>query len=173
MVDGAISTLPAPAAGVDAAVHELRLSGRPATEAVDAVLAFVHARVRYVAVELGIGGWKPADPETTLARGWGDCKALTVLATTLLRRAGIAAEAAAVAVGEGTLVDSEFPTLGVFDHMVVAVPARALGRPGIVDESGAWVFLDPTATSPGLDRVPTYLRDRRLLLLRDARQGRS
>lgn len=165
---GLISTLPAPAAGVDAVERELRLPGRPFAEVVADVLAFVHAHVRYVAVELGIGGWKPADPETTLVRGWGDCKALAVLTATLLRRAGIEAEAAAVTIGEGTMVDPEFPTLRVFDHMVVAVPARAVERRGIVDVSGAWVFLDPTVTTQGLDRVSAHLRDRRMLLLRDA-----
>lgn len=161
----------APAAGVDAAARELRLPGRPALEAVDAVLAYVRAHVRYVAVELGIGGWRPVEPETTLERGWGDCKALAVLAATLLRRAGIEAEAAAVAVGEGTIVDPAFPTIAAFDHVVVAVPARAAEGRGTVDASGAWVFLDPTVTDPGLSRVPAHLRDRRVLLLRDPGPG--
>lgn len=168
---GLSAGLPAPAARVDAAVRELRLPGRPALEAVDAVLAHVRAHVRYVAVELGIGGWRPVDPETTLERGWGDCKALAVLAATLLRRAGIEAEPAAVAVGEGTIVDPAFPTIAAFDHVVVAVPAQAVERRGIVDERGIWVFLDPTVTDPGLARLPAHLRDRRLLLLCDPGPG--
>jgi hypothetical protein len=154
-----------PGSRVASAVRELALDGRPAGEAVDAVLTFVHAHVRYVAVELGIGGWKPADPETTLERGWGDCKALSVLTTALLRRAGIPAVPVAATVSDGALVDSEFPALDSFDHVVVAVPAASLGPDAILDDSGAFAFLDPTQTSPGLDRWPVHLMGGRLLLL--------
>jgi hypothetical protein len=165
---GLSSSSPAPGSGVAAAARELGLPGKPASDVVGAVLAYVHAHVRYVGVELGIGGLKPVDPETTLVRGWGDCKALAVLTSALLRQAGIDAVPAAVAVSGRTVVEPEFPSLDAFDHMVLAVPAEVLGGPGVLDESGARAFLDPTTTAPGLDRLPVHLRGHRLLLLRDA-----
>ncbi len=162
------STLPPPGAGVEAGAREILRPGMPPAEAVDAILAFVHGHVRYVAVELGIGGWQPADPETTLSRGWGDCKALALLTAVLLRRAGLKAELAAVTIGEGTFIDPAFPMIGAFDHLVVAVPAQAVRSGGIVDETGTWTFLDPTTTTRGLDSVPAHLRDRHLLILRNS-----
>lgn len=159
------STMKPPGSGVAAAARQLALDGRPAGEAVNAVLAFVHAHVRYVAVELGIGGWLPADPETTLARGWGDCKALSMLTIALLRAAGIPAVPAAAAVSDGAVVDSDFPGIDSFDHVVVAVPASTLGPGSVFDDGRAYAFIDPTQTSPGLDRCPAHLRGRRLLLL--------
>lgn len=165
---GLASSPPPPGAGVEAAAREVLKPGMPPAEAVDAILSFVHAHVRYVAVEVGIGGWQPADPETTLARGWGDCKALALLTAVLLRRAGIGAELAAATVGEGTFVDPEFPMIGAFDHLVVAVPAQTAGTGGIVDETGTWALVDPTTTTRGLDSVPAHLRDRHLLILRES-----
>ena len=163
-----IASLRPPGERVAAAAGTLGLAGRPPADAVDTVLGFLHSNVRYVGVELGIGGWKPADTETTLARGWGDCKALTILAIALLRHAGVHAVPAAVAIGDGALVDSDFPTLGAFDHVVVAVPTAEVGDAGILDQSGTYLLLDPTQTQPRLDRTPSHLMGRRLLLLRDA-----
>jgi hypothetical protein len=151
------SAMRPPGPRVAAAFQELALEGRSAAEAVDAVLAFVHAHVRYVAVELGIGGWKPTDPETTLERGWGDCKALSLLAVELLKRAGIQAVPVAAAISDGALVDAEFPAIASFDHVVVAVPAASLGPDAILDGTRAFAFLDPTADSPDLDRFPVHL----------------
>ena len=160
-----ISGLRPPGERFAAAVRELAPGGRPPGEAVAAVLAYVHTHVRYVAVELGIGGWKPADPESTLEHGWGDCKALALLTAELLRRAGVSAVPAAAAVRRGAIVDPEFPTIGSFDHVVVAVPAAALGLDAILDEGGTRAFLDPTDTAPGSDRWPTHLMGQRVLLL--------
>jgi hypothetical protein len=160
-----ISAMRPPGPRVAAAFQELALEGRRPAETVDAVLAFVHAHVRYVAVELGIGGWRPADPETTLERGWGDCKALSLLTVALLRRAGIPAVPVAAAVSDGALVDAEFPAIASFDHLVVAVPAASLGPDAILDGTGVYAFLDPTADSPDLDRFPVHLMGGRVLLL--------
>ena len=163
-----VSGMRPPGSRFAAAFKDLALDGRPAGETVNVVLAYVHAHVRYVAVELGIGGWKPADPETTLERGWGDCKALSLLTAALLQRAGIPAVPVAAAVSDGALVESDFPSLEPFDHLIVAVPAARLGPDAILDDGGAYAFLDPTATLPGLDRYPAHLMGNRLLLLDDA-----
>jgi hypothetical protein len=163
--NGLLLAMRPPGPRVAAAFKELALEGRPPAEKVDAVLAFVHAHVRYVAVELGIGGWRPTDPETTLERGWGDCKALSLLAVELLRRAGIQAVPVAAAISDGALIDAEFPAIASFDHVVVAVPAASLGPDAILDGTGAFAFLDPTADSPDLDRWPVHLMGGRVLLL--------
>jgi transglutaminase-like putative cysteine protease len=48
----------------------------------EAALALVQDRVRYVALEMGAGGYVPTDAETTWSRRYGDCKGKTALLRT-------------------------------------------------------------------------------------------
>lgn len=151
-----VSQVPRRSAPVTAAARRV-LDGLAATEAtqpseavgdprrtVAALTDFVRAEVRYVAVEVGVGGYRPTPPEETLERRWGDCKDKSFLLIDLLSEAGIPAHPALVLADEEARVEARFPSADQFNHLIVAVPADGVPeRPTDVRRDG-YLFLDPT-----------------------------
>ena len=135
-----------------------RLASLPATAdpmvgrrtRLDALLDLLQKDVRYVAVEVGIGGFRPEAPAATLARRWGDCKAKAFLLLDLLAEAGIEAYPALVYSGDDQPIDPGFPSPFGFNHMIVALPAAGLAAPAGHPEAavdavaGGYLFVDPT-----------------------------
>lgn len=78
------------------------------------------AALRYVAIELGVGGFRPRLPDQVLGRRFGDCKDKANLLATLLQTAGIAADFALVNRTDTTFVDFAGSQ---FNHALVRVPA--------------------------------------------------
>ena len=60
-------------------------------ERVLAALRFVQDEVRYLGIESGVSGYKPAAPSTVFDRRFGDCKDKSFLLVTILRALGIEA----------------------------------------------------------------------------------
>lgn len=56
---------------------------------VAAVYRYMQDRMRYVSIQLGIGGWVPEKAQQTHKLGYGDCKALTYYTKSLLESQGI------------------------------------------------------------------------------------
>lgn len=53
------------------------------------VYEFMQSRSRYVAIMLGIGGWKPMPVDKVYKMGYGDCKALSNFMRVLLKEVGV------------------------------------------------------------------------------------
>jgi hypothetical protein len=137
------------------AVRQAALAaGAGATDArtrLEQALAYVRRRVRYVAVEVGIGGYRPSAPEVALARGWGDCKDKAILLGEMLQILGVESEPALVALAPDDRIDRTFPSPHQFNHVIVAVPAAQLGRTDGLPAAGGFVFIDPTQEAGGLE----------------------
>jgi len=112
-----------------------------AIAASDRVYATMQSKFRYVAIELGIGGWVPDRARDVIERGYGDCKELSVAMVSMLEAEGVTAQLALVRSGLHAPLDATFPSPGWFNHAIVAVP----------DARGAYRFYDPTdaAARPG------------------------
>lgn len=132
------------------------------TERIEAVARWLAERVRYTAVHLGAGAIAPTAPSTVLARGFGDCKDLAVLATLALRRAGVAAEVALV-MANGPQARDGAPGLGAFNHMIVSLPPDAPG--------GEVQWLDATAPGYPVGRLPAAVREQRALIITEGTTG--
>jgi hypothetical protein len=74
-------------------------------------------KTRYVAVHIGIGGWQPHKSSVTFADGYGDCKDLSILYVSMLRRAGVNAVPALVMTRDVAATDPAFPE-NRFNHMI-------------------------------------------------------
>ncbi|CAA9540536.1 MAG: hypothetical protein AVDCRST_MAG91-3816 [uncultured Sphingomonadaceae bacterium] len=135
-----------PAAGpLRVEIDRIRRSSASPRARVEAALALVQDRVRYVALAMGTGGLVPADAEETWSRRYGDCKAKTALLLGLLRELGVEAEPVAVSTVFGDGLDQRLPMVGLFDHVLV----RAV-------VSGRTYWLDGTRTGDNsLDRLKT------------------
>ena len=78
--------------------------------------------MRYVSVQLGIGGFKPFPLQYVYEKQYGDCKALTNYMRNLLLAAGINAYPALVNAGAGKpVIDTTFPSQ-YFNHVILCVP---------------------------------------------------
>ncbi len=105
-------------------------------------------QVRYFAIELGWGGFRPRPPERTLERGLGDCKDKTQVMIALLRRLGVACMPVLVGTPSGRHVDEAAPG-DQFNHVIAGIPwtGRERGRGmTIVDAPGIGPLrlFDPT-----------------------------
>ncbi|EGD58843.1 hypothetical protein Y88_0904 [Novosphingobium nitrogenifigens DSM 19370] len=100
-------------------LEKIRAASPDAHVRAEAALALVQDRVRYVALEMGVGGYVPADAATTWSRRFGDCKAKTALLLGLLHGLGIKAVPVIVNVAAGDGMDARLPMVGVFNHVLV------------------------------------------------------
>ncbi len=82
-----------------------------------AALRTVQDDVRYVALLLGDGDYKPMSAEEVWAGRFGDCKGKTALLLALLDRLGIKAEPMLAAVQYDDGLEHRLPSLAMFDHV--------------------------------------------------------
>lgn len=143
--------------GVPEGDEAVRAAARQATagaggkrEAVERLLALVRSDLRYVAVEVGIGGYRPDAPAAVLARRWGDCKDKALLLVDLLAEVGIEAYPVLVRSSTEGGIDDAFPAPDEFNHAIVAVRAEGLADAAEGPVAGGWLFLDATQPGGGL-----------------------
>lgn len=158
----------------DAAVAAVvtALPGDTPADRVQAAIAFVQDRIRYVATNFGEGGYRPRPPSVILKRRYGDCKDKALLLTALLRRLQVRAGPALVSMYRPGGALSDPPSPGSFDHVVVRavidgdehwIDATARGQVGPLaarsgPRDGAALIIDPTTTEPV--RLPPSAADR-------------
>lgn len=143
------------------------LSGR--REKLEALLAFARKQVRYVAVEVGVGGYRPHTPREVLDRRWGDCKDKAFLLVDLLREAGIEAWPVLVLSQGEDRVDREFPSPYQFNHQIVAVSADGLGLTEADPVANGYLFVDPTQPLGALSWLHPSTQDQEALVIRGGR----
>jgi transglutaminase-like putative cysteine protease len=103
-------------------VHELTDGLKTPEEKIKAVYEFVQNRTRYVGIQLGIGGHQPFAADVVDKTGYGDCKALSNYAVSLLGEIGIKANYTLIYAGDDAApMNVLFPSFQ-FNHAVVSVP---------------------------------------------------
>lgn len=129
-----------------------------------AIARFVQTDVRYVSIQLGIGGWQPHPAAEVFSHRYGDCKDKATLMRSMLREIGIT-ETYHVSINteRGAMTPSEQPWRG-FDHAIIAIRLPA----GLEDFSlqavvnhpklGRLLFFDPTNEYVPLGEIPNYLQ---------------
>lgn len=123
-----------PAAGpLRQEVERIRAAGKTNRERTELALALVQKRVRYVALLMGTGNYRPASAEETWNRRFGDCKGKTALLLGLLAELGIPARPVLVHSMLGDSLPERLPSLGAFNHVIVQATV-----------DGAAYFLDGT-----------------------------
>jgi hypothetical protein len=85
-----------------------------------ALAQFMQRDIRYVAIQLGIGGWQPhAAPEIFLHK-YGDCKDKATLLSTMLNEIGVESYYVAINTERGTITPAT-PATRWFDHVILAI----------------------------------------------------
>lgn len=136
---------------VEQVADRLRPSGPQDLEpAIESLFAWVSRDVRYVAIEIGIGGYRPHPPALVASRRYGDCKDKAFVLRAALSRWGLKTYFMGVRTRDRGLVDPKVPTPAQFNHMiaVVKLPDGALAdRWPVVEVEGVGrlLLLDGTA----------------------------
>jgi hypothetical protein len=86
-----------------------------------ALAKFLQGEVRYVAIELGIGGWQPHPAEETFSHRYGDCKDKATLLSSMLREIGVDSFFLSINTVRGGAAPDRPPMVGWFNHEILAV----------------------------------------------------
>jgi hypothetical protein len=113
------------------------------------IFEFVRDRIRYVAVEIGIGGYQPHPAAEVFFNRYGDCKDMAALIVAMAGAAGIEAHPALVSTWQNGPVDTSLVSQAQFNH-AIAVAVLPEGT----------VFMDATDKDCAFGDVPWYDRDR-------------
>lgn len=106
--------------GADVAAAARSLAGSGDFMArLDKVATFMQQQIRYVAIEIGIGGWQPHAAEDVFRSRYGDCKDKATLMIAMLDAVGIRATWVSVDHRRGR-IDPDAPSL-FGDHMITAI----------------------------------------------------
>lgn len=167
--EGLLAQVARNAEPVRAKARELIANLPDRRQKMEALVSFARRQVRYVAVEVGIGGYRPHPPQQVMERLWGDCKDKAVLLVDLLREAGIEAYPALIRLDPDGRVDRELPSPSQFNHLIVAVPAAGLDLGEDVPVSGGYLFLDATQETGGLAWLQPAVQDQEALVVRGGR----
>lgn len=124
------------------------------------VADFMQQQIRYVGIEIGIGGWQPHPAEDIFRSRYGDCKDKATLMISMLDAVGIRATWLAVDTERG-FIDPGTPSL-FGNHMITAVEIpdgydnprlQAVVR---AKSGKRYLIFDPTNQYVPIGQLPTY-----------------
>jgi hypothetical protein len=138
-----------PSEAIKQRVNELTASKNSVLEKMQAIAAFVQHDIRYVAIELGIGGWQPHYAADIFAHRYGDCKDKATLMRSMLREINIQSYHLVINNHRGS-VTPETPAYHAFNHVILAIRLPDdLRDPSLIATIqdpilGRILFFDPT-----------------------------
>lgn len=120
-------------------------------EKIAALAGFVQKDIRYVAIEIGIGGYQPHTATEVFSNRYGDCKDKATLLKAMLSAIGVQSHYVLIHTERGVVAPS-FPTALSFNHAILAIRVpedtpEGRARAILKDEQlGTLLFFDPTDT---------------------------
>jgi hypothetical protein len=114
---------------------------------VRAIADFLQRQVRYVAIEIGIGGYQPHYAAEIFRKRYGDCKDKATLMAAMLQAAGIHSQYVLVHTGYG-VVHADLPNIYAFNHEIIAIelPEDAPAYTSVIQAANGkkYLIFDPT-----------------------------
>jgi hypothetical protein len=129
-------------------VESLTGSAAKDIEKARAIARFVQHDIRYVGIELGIGGWQPHAAGDVFANRYGDCKDKATLMSAMLREIGLESYYVVINSTRGS-VGPNTPAHNAFNHVILAIKLPASSDTGLVAtmehaKLGKLLLFDPT-----------------------------
>jgi hypothetical protein len=140
---------------------------------VRALAQFMQTEVRYVGIEIGIGGWQPHPAADVFHARYGDCKDKATLLQTMLQAAGIGSAYLVINTRRG-VADPAVPSAFSFNHVIVAIEIPAGVNPAayqsvITSQSGQrYLVFDPTDEYTPVGELRSELQQSYALLVTDS-----
>jgi Domain of Unknown Function with PDB structure (DUF3857)/Transglutaminase-like superfamily len=154
-------------------VAALTASKASQLQKMQAIASFVQHDIRYVAIELGIGGFQPHAAHDVYSHHYGDCKDKATLVRSMLREIGVDSYHVVINDERGS-VTGEMPAHNGFNHMILAVKLPDdLTDPSVIavmqhPKLGKLLFFDPTQEMIPFGQLPGYLQANYGLLITPA-----
>src|SRR5262249_19107398 len=161
-----------PSPAMQQAVLQLAPAGMPLFDRIKALARFAQRDVRYAAIEVGIGGFKPHPAADVFAHRYGDCKDKATVLSTMLAQLGGKACYMPIQDERGIYTDKTPPNRG-FDHVILAIqlPDASYTKPlpAVYEHPklGHLLIFDPTNERVPLGQLPYYEQDSFALLVTD------
>lgn len=114
---------------------------------------WVKEHIRYVAIEIGLGGWRPYSAEQVFGWGYGDCKDKATLLKAMLHVAGIDSYMVTLFSHRGVPRDFILPSIGFTNHAILAI-----------DLPDGMVVVDPTERTVPFGELPPRDQEAKLLI---------
>ena len=142
---------------------ELAPAASPPLARMQALARFVQDDIRYVAIELGIGGWQPHPAADVFQHRYGDCKDKATLMAALLQEIGVESYYVVINSNRGA-VTPETPAHCAFNHAILAIKLpEGLTDPSLMvtwqhPRLGPLLFFDPTSELTPFGQIPGRLQ---------------
>jgi hypothetical protein len=152
-------------------VVALTVSASTTLDKMRALAQFVQHDIRYVAIELGIGGFQPHPAPDVFAHHYGDCKDKATLMSSMLREIGVDSYYVVINARRGSVGSDSPAGIGGFNHVILTIKLPD----GINDASliatmqhpklGKLLFFDPTNELTPFGQIGGYLQSNYGLLV--------
>jgi hypothetical protein len=142
-----------PDASVRAQACVLISDAKTSKEKLKRIYEFVRDHIRYVAIEIGLGGYQAHPAGQVLRNRYGDCKDMVALIAALSESAGIHVEPALAPTWQYGEMDTGLVSLVHFNHLI----ARS------VLPDGSEIWMDATDKTSCFGSLPWYDKDRTVL----------
>jgi uncharacterized protein DUF3857/transglutaminase superfamily protein len=135
--------------------------------------SYVQHTIRYVAIEIGIGGYQPHAAQDVFSSGYGDCKDKATLLSAMLREVVIDSYYVLIN-SKREYLAPEFPSMLGFNHAILAIrlPDNAISTDTMPilkhQKLGRLLLFDPTDSSTPLGYLPPSLQASQGLLVTDS-----
>jgi transglutaminase-like putative cysteine protease len=144
-------------------VGKLTASATTPLQKMQTIAEFVQRDIRYVAIELGIGGMQPHPAAEVFSHRFGDCKDKATLVRSMLQEIGVQSYHVVINDRRGA-VTGDMPAHNGFNHVITAIQLPD----GMIDPSlvatmqhpklGRILFFDPTNELIPFGQLPGYLQ---------------
>ncbi len=144
-------------------VDNLTASRKTSLQKMQAIADFVQRDIRYVGIELGIGGLQPHPASEVFLHRYGDCKDKATLMRSMLREIGVDSYYVLIHAGRGS-VTRDMPAHNGFNHAITAIKLPdSLSDPALIatvqhPKLGRLLFFDPTNDLIPFGQLPGYLQ---------------
>jgi len=85
------------------------------------IAKYMQRDIRYVAIELGIGGWQPHSAADVFNHRYGDCKDKATLLSSMLKQVGVDSYYVVINTRRGAVGPDTPPMMYLFNHVILAV----------------------------------------------------
>jgi len=131
-------------------VHEVTASSPDFESKVRSIALWMQHQIRYVSIQIGIGGLQPHAAGDIYRNRYGDCKDKVTLMSTMLKEVGIDSSYVIVNLDDRDAVTPAVASHSYFNHAILAVKLPhdefAEAPAAFTDKSGQrWLLFDPTA----------------------------
>lgn len=155
---------------IQAKANELASGKSTLLEKISALSGYAQRDIRYVSIQIGIGGFQPHPAGDIFSNRYGDCKDKVTLLSAMLKEIGINSYYVLIHTDRG-MVQQDFPTPLTFNHAILAL-AVPQGTPlerlhAVMDHPrlGKLLFFDPTDDITPLGHLPATLQSNYGLLV--------